>query len=294
MSFGTIDDNKYLHVYKGKCFNKTYVKKYQKIIVFDLDETIGSFSDLYILWSGLKNILDFSSENEQDRFNEILDLYPEFLRYGILNILDYLYLKKKEGDCDKIYIYTNNICNQPWVSLITSYFKYRLKLTEDVFDKTISAFKINNKIVEISRTTKDKTWSELINCTMIPKTTEICFLDNTYYKEMLNEKVYYIKPLGYHHKLITKTIIDRFLSSAVLKKLMKNTNHNMNDYLEDWFELHGKTGEQTVRKNYEIDVFVAQKMMYHVKEFFHLTNRANKTKKNKLKLGRTTRKYIKK
>jgi len=275
---------------------KTYAKKYNKIIVFDLDETIGSFSDLYILWSGLKNIISLPKEYEQEYFNEVLDLYPEFLRYGILKILDYLHLKKKEGDCDKVYIYTNNNCNPPWVNLITSYFKYKLNLSEDLFDKTICAFKINNKIVEISRTTRDKTWSDLIKCTMLPKTTEICFLDNTYYKEMLNEKVYYIKPLGYHHKLQTKTIVERFASSNIIEKLTKDPTekHNVMEFIEDWFEMHGTTSEQTIRKNYETDIFVAQKMMYHIKDFFYLTNRANKTRKNKFKIGRTTRKYMQK
>jgi hypothetical protein len=60
----------------------------------------------------------------------------------------------------------------------------------------------------------------------------------------------------------------------------------------DWFELNN--GSRTAsNKNNEVDIFVAQKMMYHVKEFFYLTQRSNKTRKRCLRLGgKNTRKNI--
>ena len=99
-----LNENRYLKIYEGQCYKKKYQKRYQKIIVFDLDETIGSFGDLYILWSGLQKIYTFDKENVQREFNSIMDLYPEFLRYGFMQILEFLYTKKKQGDCDKIFI----------------------------------------------------------------------------------------------------------------------------------------------------------------------------------------------
>ena len=57
----------------------------RKVIVLDLDETIGSFGELYILWN---NVI---SDKTQSQFNALLDLYPEFLRYGILKIIDYFF-----------------------------------------------------------------------------------------------------------------------------------------------------------------------------------------------------------
>jgi hypothetical protein len=78
-----------------------YKYKPQKVITFDLDETLGSFGDLYILWDGLQMYIKNNTEpnNEEENPNEsmfymLMDLYPEFLRYGILNILDFLYHKK--------------------------------------------------------------------------------------------------------------------------------------------------------------------------------------------------------
>ena len=284
----------YLKIYKGNCFNKEYIKKYNKVLIFDFDETLGSFGHLHKLWVGLNqfnlNLRD-SEKNEQDYFNDILDLYPEFLRYGILNILEYLYLKKKKGHCDNIYIYTNNNCIPSWIKYITNYFKYKLNFKEDLFDKIIYAFKINNKIVEIARTTRAKTYNDFINCTLLPKTTEICFIDNTFYNNMLNEKVYYIQPRAYYHNISTNTIIERFIYSNIGIKIINNLQNDEKDvfheFLYDWF------GSETPPKyvsNIETHIFIAQKLMYHIKEFFYLTQRKNKTRKKNIRLGRFSRK----
>jgi hypothetical protein len=284
-----MNDHTFLQIFKGKCFTKNYVKKYQKVLAFDLDETLGSFAHLNVLWSGiikLKNIPD-----PQNLFNKILDLYPEFIRYGILNILDYLYMKKKEGELDKLYIYTNNRCRPPWVSFIARYFEYKMNINEDLFDKIISAFKINNKVIEVNRTSRKKTYSDFISCTVLPKTTEICFIDNTYYNEMLNEKVYYIQPRAYIHDLTIKQIIERFIHSDISKEFideMENANR-LRSYLNDWFLSNDSIDVVELEKT-TIDFLVAQKMMYHIKEYFYLTNRKDKTRKMRIKLTRTTRK----
>jgi hypothetical protein len=289
--------NKLLHIYKGKCFTKPHVKKYQKVIVFDLDETLGSFSDLNILWTGLEKMRKTNPEpiEQQKEFNRLLDLYPEFLRYGIMQILDYLVVKKKQGECDKVYIYTNNICTPPWVSLLSNYLNFKLTSksgTEiELFDKAICAFKINNKVIELSRTTKNKTYNDFIKCTLLPRCTEVCFLDNTYYPEMLNEKVYYIQPLAYIHNMNTSDIIDRFLHSTIGYDYMISCNKGLREFLYDWFEMNGGI-RYRVQKTVEMDAFVAQKIMYHVKEFFYFTQRKNKSKKNKQKLTRLTRKNM--
>jgi hypothetical protein len=68
-----------------------------KYIVFDLDETLGSFVDLYILWKGVAHLNKtgvIKFEGSQYNFNDILDIYPEFLRCGIMTILEFLFYKK--------------------------------------------------------------------------------------------------------------------------------------------------------------------------------------------------------
>jgi hypothetical protein len=288
-----LNENRYLKIYEGQCYKKKYQKRYQKIIVFDLDETIGSFGDLYILWSGLQKIYTFDKENVQREFNSIMDLYPEFLRYGFMQILEFLYTKKKQGDCDKIFIYTNNNCTPPWVSLIIEYIHTKLNTLDPLFDKIISAFKINNKIIEVSRTKKEKSCSDLIRCTMLPKNTEICFIDDTYHKDMLHEKVFYIQPYPYHHGVSVETIIQRFQLSKYGIEIIGKSNMvgKFYEYIKDWFYFHNQVNfENKANLQNEINVFVAQKMMYHIKEFFYLTNRKNRTRKRYSRFSKTTRK----
>ena len=76
-----------------------------KIVVFDLDETLGSFVELGMFWDAINNTL---GKQDSSHFNEILDLYPEFLRPKIIKILKYILDRKSDGTCNKIMIYTNN------------------------------------------------------------------------------------------------------------------------------------------------------------------------------------------
>ena len=69
-----------------------------KIVVFDLDETLGYFMELGMFWDALKAYIKHKQINEPINkllFNKVLDLYPEFLRPNILNILNYLKKKKQ-------------------------------------------------------------------------------------------------------------------------------------------------------------------------------------------------------
>jgi hypothetical protein len=279
---------KYINVFKNKYNLKSNVflprskiklptyNNLERVIVFDLDETIGSFHHLIILWNSILQ------EKDQNMFNEILDLYPEFLRYGILQILRYIIKKKKKGECNKLYMYTNNIYSPEFPNMISKYLQYKLNCEMELFDKIILAFKVNNKVIEPLRTTYNKTYNDLIKCTLLPDKTEICFIDDNYYEKMNNEKVYYIQPKPYYHTLSIDEILDRFLKSNIVRdfqqdslyKIMQNNEYNI---IERENDLYKK---------------VFQKLMYYVKDFFYLTNKRTKTKKIQTKIGNFTRKII--
>jgi hypothetical protein len=289
IEFDIETDIDYAKIYKGKAFSKPRINKYKKVLVFDLDETLGSFIDLEILWRAIHKCAP-SSKNVPEFF-EVLELYPEFLRYGILPILEYLNQKKKNGDCDKVYIYTNNQCPDDWTKHISDYFNKKLLSNSGIFDKVICAFKINNRHIELSRTTHEKTHNDFINCSLLPPTTEICFIDNTYFSGMRRERVYYIQPKAYHHHLSTKDIVERFAYSK-LGSQIGISKSALIDGITDFFRKVGRElpGNPTF-KQLETDIYVAQKMMYHIKEFFFLTNsRRCRTRKIKVKFGRFTRK----
>ena len=246
-----------------------------KVVVFDLDETLGSFSDLYLLWTGIKHICP-----EFDDFNSLLDLYPEFLRYNILSVLQYLYKKKIENKCDKIYIYTNNQClSREWVSRIVHYFNQKIislypTSTSNIllFDQVISAFKIGNTNIELSRTTHEKTYNDLICCTMLPKDTEICFIDDTEFVKMKQDKVYYIHPKAYVHTLSVSEIIDRWIKTSGnslqsgIKLIMSPT------YWLNWFSLHKRNFVANTNANdKDTNILITKKIMCSIREFFVLS-----------------------
>ena len=98
--------------------------------------------------------------SEKEIIFNLLDLYPEFFRYGISIIFKFLYEKKKTSDV-RVYIYTNNTCIPiSWTSIIISYIEERWKIP-NIVDNIIRAFKIEDKIIEYRRTTKDKNFNDL-------------------------------------------------------------------------------------------------------------------------------------
>ena len=164
-----------------------------KIVVFDLDETLGYFTELGMFWDALKAYIHKTNATiviDQTLFNNILDLYPEFLRPTIIDILNYLKKKKIRNHCDKLMIYTNNQGPVEWAKYITSYFNNKLNYV--MFDQIIAAFKVRGKRVEVCRTTHKKTHSDFIKCTKLPEDTQICFLDDVFHPDMSNERIYYI------------------------------------------------------------------------------------------------------
>ena len=166
-----------------------------KIVVFDLDETLGYFTEYGIFWDCLNKFLEKKNKKglTQGDFNDILDLFPEFIRPNIINILNYLKKKKQSKCCHKMMIYTNNQGPVEWSNNIITYFENKIKFK--LIDQIIAAFKVNGKQVEICRTTHNKTHKDLIKCTKIPAHAEICFIDDSFYPEMANDNIYYINKL---------------------------------------------------------------------------------------------------
>ena len=135
-------------------FSMLYMRNSERrVIVFDLDETLGCFVELGVFCDVIekynKKKLDFNE------FYRIMDLFPEFLRPNILKILSYLKEKKQNGSVYKVFIYTNNQGPKEWAEKIKQFLEKRINYK--LFDQVIGAYKVNGKIVEHTRTTHDKT-----------------------------------------------------------------------------------------------------------------------------------------
>lgn len=270
-----MSDDTLVKIYENGFKYSQSSEKYSKVIVLDLDETIGDFTDMVVLWQIVKSQTSLT----QDDFNRLVDIFPEFFRMGIFTILEYLYKKKQTHKCNNVYLYTNNKFSPEFPNLVANYVSKKINADVPLFDKVICAFKIGDTIIEKDRTENPKTYNDLIKCTMLPKSTEICFVDDYFHKKMKHNKIYYIQPLPYNHILTPYTIAYRVCSS-----------------LPQWFSdkkiLVELLSIKSIDHFFHIDLHckISQKIMYYLKEFFHLTTMVPRTRKNNRKITKFTKK----
>ena len=237
------------------------IKNIKKVVVFDLDETLGYFGEFgrfcILLDEYYKN-----TDKSYSIFNELMDLYPEFVRPSMFTILKFLLQKKKEGKCQAIMIYTNNTGERKWVEHIKGYFEH--KLNSKIFEQIISAFKVNGKIVEINRTSYDKSIDDFFRCTKLPPDIEICFIDDLFHPKMKNDNVYYIHVREYKYILPSDELINRFLNSPISNDIV-----NKEDFRKfSKIKLKYNVLEKSKNEN-DIDIIVSKKMLEHIKDFFN-------------------------
>lgn len=234
-----------------------------KIIVFDLDETLGYFTQFGIFWDCLNEYFNqLNNTLTQSDFNNILDLYPEFLRPNIIDILVYLKDKKLTNCCNKIMIYTNNQGPKEWCEHIVRYFEN--KINYKLFDQIIAAFKVNGEKVELCRTTHNKTHKDFIKCTKIPINAQICFLDDKYHHEMTNEHIYYINVKPYYHDLTFNVMLERFKHSKLYNQQVDDKFESI--MLDSIKKYHYDCLSKPLNE-YNIDVIVSKQIKIHLKVF---------------------------
>ena len=208
-----------------------------KYVVFDVDETLGYFSQLGAFMDALSFYYKDFSRSHFERFNEILDLYPEFIRTNMIDILKYISNKKRQGTCNGIFIYTNNQGPRTWVQHIAKYFEY--KVGDQLFDKIIAAYKVNGKVVEQGRTTQNKTYADLLRITGISPQAEVCFVDDLNHPGMRHSNVLYLNVKPYVKTLSVNEMIQRYLKSGVVPSHnIKRFTDTMNERLGNINALH--------------------------------------------------------
>lgn len=181
---------------KNKKINKS------KYIIFDMDETLGSFQKLYILFyyiNSYRNSLNKLNLNFYEK-SFILDKFPYFFRINIWSILEKINNLKNKKSINCV-IYTNNTGGYLWPLFITNYINY--KLNNNLIKQLVPIYKINDEIVEPLRTTNNKTYDDICRCLNIQTTTKICFIDDNEHSDMYNPNVNYVKvePYKYFPKI---------------------------------------------------------------------------------------------
>jgi hypothetical protein len=261
-----------------------------KIVVFDLDETLGYFMELGMFWDALKAYIKHKQIKQpinQTLFNKVLDIFPEFLRPNIIGILNYLKNKKEKNRCDKLMIYTNNQGPMEWGNYIMKYFEE--KINYKIFDQIIAAFKVHGKRVELCRTTHLKTHSDLIKCTKLPENTQICFLDDVFYPDMSNDKIYYINVKPYIYDLEFDEMITRMLNNGSIIETVDDPTYCRQFillFMKKYNYIYVGKSEETQN----VDKILSKKILQHLHDFFKMKPigpHTNKTKRHRFVKNRT-------
>jgi hypothetical protein len=276
-------------------------EKRPKVVVFDVDETLGCFSQFGIFFEALSEY--FNNTNiGYTHFNELIDLYPEVFRTNIIRILEYIRKKKQSGICSKVMIYTNNQGPAKWVQHIRGYLEKKLAeymstsqpgnaSTAPLFDRIIGGFKIsntNNELEQMERTTTEKTVNDFLRCSRLSANIEICFLDDLLHQKMVNEKVYYIRLQSYNSYIPFEQYITRFINSklyeqyfselhtarigsALNKQVHKQmTAIELNNVLMKRAKMNRYDAKKVLSKinPREIDEIISKYILYHLQLFF--------------------------
>jgi hypothetical protein len=212
-----------------------------------------------------------------------LGIFPEFLRVGILPILQFLQQKKQQGLFGNLYLYTNNQCGRPWTESLVKAIE-QVANTPGLFDHIICAFKINNVVVESKRTSQWKTWRDFVRCTLLPATAQICFIDDTFFPQMAKDRVFYLQPRPYHHTLNQSEIARRLAScdnQQATEVLTKNNQHpNLEIVKEPAWRVFWR-GEAVYSVVGAEERVLAARLMSLLGDFFNLGLRKPATRKIK-------------
>jgi len=246
-----------------------------KIVVFDLDETLGYFTQFGIFWECLSKCTNVSPKY----FYATLDLYPEFIRPNIIHILKYLVNQKEKAICNKIMIYTNNQGPKEWVHNIMTYFED--KIESKLFDHAIRAFKIDGKQIEICRNSHNKTYGDLVKCTKIPLNAEVCFVDDTYYPDMVTNNIYYINIKPYYYDLDFDEMITRLKKSKIYTMMEIQSDDLFEQKMKNKFKTYKYQYIKKTKEEHELDEILGKQIMIHLEDFFGTNIQPNNTRKNK-------------
>lgn len=235
-------------------------KNPKKIVVFDLDGTLGYFSQLSILVKGIERYMGMGSEVNQELFNRILDEYSNCLRPDICNIFNYLKERKQKRMIDRICIYTNNKGPKSWTTKIKGYIEH--KCPGLIFDNVICSFMTNGEVIEELRTTNTKTYSDLVNCVRMPNNTQVCFIDDQIHKYMEHENVFYIHVTPYIYSYPMKDIVNNSYNF-----LYGVNRHLYSRYINDIFKKSNYKHYEKKEGERDIDIIVSKQILNLIKDF---------------------------
>ena len=196
--------------------------KRRQAVVFDLDKTIGFFTQIAVVMEAVEDVL--GREMKLQEFFDFLDVYPHVFRPDMFKIFNYLKKQKKRNKELKVLIYTNNIGPKSWVMNIRKYIEK--KINYKLFDKVIPAWKVGKEIYEPNRTTHNKTYDDLLRCGKLSKNYKVLFLDDLDHEQMRVDKVTYLLVKKYRYDEKFEKLVNTLMKSKIKDIMVKKTKYS--------------------------------------------------------------------
>lgn len=238
--------------------NINNINNMNKIILFDLDETLGYFSQLYILWKAIINLS--KTKLSVTDFYILSDIFHFYYHPEIINILNYLHKQNI-----KPFIFTNNQALFWWPKLISFYLNHKISILHNkkinLFQDVIGAYTINGHYNDKRRTSNSKKYNDIKNILDLNTkciTNKILFIDDQEHIEMRNSNVEYIKVPQYITVLPAKTIVNLFLHSTYGKQFIIKNKINIQffiNYIFNEMKKHGCLSVNLIKIYKNINLF---------------------------------------
>lgn len=253
------------------------------IVAFDMDETIGYFSQLGLMVDALQMYLN--RKLTKIEMYELFDLFQDIFRTDIFEIFQFLKKKKQKNKSIQIIIFTNNQAPREWSIQIKNYINHRLKY--ELFDEIIGPYKINEQIIEPLRTSHGKKYDDLKDILQIQdKNHRILFVDDRYHRGMTHKNTKNIVVQPYYYYYDFTYMIDRIIQKNILFDYKKYNKEDMREALIEYISHYNYTIKDDI-----IPTKKERKELFNkIKKFFNLNkktkkksflSRKNKTKKRK-------------
>ena len=253
-------------------------KNIKKVVVFDLDDTIGHFEEVAMFLSGLQFIV--GKEIKEKFLFKLLDLWPHFLRPGIISILNIIKKQKKKDTHLKVVIYTNNMGPRSWTLLIKRYLEKKIKYR--LFYKSITAYDPRSQ--SNCRTTHEKTHKDFLRCSTLPAHTQILFLDDQIHPRMHHPNITYLHLHPYNYGIPYHTMINSFLKSKIGKIIPSNEHAKFRYYMYNFLNSGKGVHKYIIKRTKVSKIDWAQTRMikHKLKQFLNIhTTRRHRKRKNK-------------
>jgi len=204
-----------------------------KYVVFDLDETLGYFTELSIIWNCLQTVMNLHTQKQFHKLCEVFE--RDFFRPGIFRTMSYL---RDNRHRVKVVLYTNNTGSMTWLKMILSYMENKVG-APGLFETIVPGY-IPHGPANQMRSSYNKTYEEIRRCANIPANAKVIFFDDQEHPGMLNKNVTYIKVKPHKCSLTANYIINK-LGYNISENARKMIQRCIESFQKQYHHRYGST-----------------------------------------------------